>query len=153
MIDRIDIKKSDFGDQLLIHLYEADEQFTISLGLTKKEAKGFMRCLPNIDLKKFIFLDPYNYEKDGKRKIGMGIKQEDEKILYFYNKENGFPSPPNEDMMDIDEFKILMQQQDLFLKKATLKYIDEHFKPAHVAGKIEPNYAVEEIQADDDLPF
>src|ERR1017187_399405 len=59
MIDGIEIKEDGkFGDQLLINLRDVDDVFTINLSLNSREAKGFMMCLPNIDLTKIVNFAP-----------------------------------------------------------------------------------------------
>ena len=128
----IELKEGDkFGDTLHINCSDNGETFTMSLSLASREAKGFMNCLPNIDLTKNVNFQPYNYErkKDGKKMIGLGIKYTGDKdnVPYFYTAENGMPSVPLGGDMDKDEFKILMKQQEIFLKKATKKLIAEKF--------------------------
>jgi hypothetical protein len=164
MIKNIEVKEGGkFGDVLLVNMQDVDEHFTISLNMKGREAKGFMLCLPNIDLSKEVVLSAYNYvrKKDEKHLVGLGIKQGgDDNVPYFYNTENGLPSStlPKGEKMDKDEFKLLMAQQDIFLKKATKKFIEEKMLPESRPDKIQPN--VKEADNDfpsdepsDDLPF
>lgn len=153
IIKSVEIKEGDkFGDQLLINLQDGIDLFTVSLGLSSREAKGFMSCLPNIDISKDVTLEPYNYErkKDGKKMIGMGVVQNGEKVPYFYTSETGMPSGEVGQEMDTDEFKILMQQQTIFLKKKTKEWIAGQGaakQQTMTPQEISPTPAV------DDLPF
>jgi len=161
IIKSIEIKEDGkFGDQLLINLQDGMDVFTVSLGLSSREAKGFMLCLPNIDVSEELTLSPYNYErkKDGKKMIGLGITQEStgvgefKNVPYYYTNENGLPHAdvaPDE-KLDKDEFKILMAQITIFLKKETKKWIALH------DGKVEEQKAVVPSggsETTDDLPF
>lgn len=163
MIKNVEIKEGgDFGDQLLITMEDVGDVFIVNLGLASREAKNFLMVLPNINLNASVTLSPYNYirKKDDKKLIGLGVNQigEKEKIPYAYSKESGMPWG-GEEQMDKDEFKILMAQQTIFLKKKTKAFIAEHFasaeKPAennepHVAVHTTISTAPEPV---DDLPF
>lgn len=160
-IKGIEIKEGGkFGDQLLLNMDDVGDGFTVTLGINSREAKGFMQCLPNIDLTKYVTLEPYNYErkKDGKKMIGMGVKQDTENVKYFYDEHSGFPNL-GEEQVGKDEFELLMKQQTIFLKKKTKAFIAEHFvTPSNVStpGKITPNTSVEASQPSEypnDMPF
>jgi len=131
LVTGIELKEgTEFGDQLLISMEDVGEIFVVTLGLKSREAKGFMMCLPNIDLSISVHLQPYNYErkKDGKKMIGMGVSYTGEKdnIPYFFNQENGLPWG-GEEKLDKDEFEALMLSQTIFLKKKTKAFITEYF--------------------------
>lgn len=155
-INGVEIKEGGkFGDQLLVHLQDGPDSFTLSLSLQSREAKSFMTCLPNIDMSKEIVLEPYNYmsKKDNKKKIGMAICQGAKgsdgrypKVPYFYNKDNGLPAVSEK--VDMDEFKLAMQQQTIFLKKKTKEFISkiEENKSTHLTANLQS-------KSGDDLPF
>ena len=154
-IESLEVKEGGkYGDSLEINCVDGMDKFTISLNITSREAKGFMNCLPNIVLNDYVKIEPYNYvrKKDNRKMIGLGVKQNNKNVPYFYTAENGLPSVPEGQEVDKDEFKILMQQQVIFLKKKTKAYIAEMFANKVVnAQTVEP----EEVLAEgiDPLPF
>ncbi len=153
MIDSVEIKDAtEFGDQLNINMSDVGETWTVSIGLGTKEARFFIQCLPNIDLKQYVTLAPYNFTtEDNEKRIGMNVLQGQDdkgkgiKVPFYYTRENGLPMAPEKERLDTDEFKLKMSEQSLYLKKATKKFIAENFPTttSHKPGKIEPNKAAE----------
>jgi hypothetical protein len=128
VIEGVEIKESPFGEQLCIHLVDVLDKFTLTMSVKGREAKAFMQCFPNLNIKQQVTLNPYNYtsKKDNKKKIGLGIKQNGEDIKFFYNESNGMPQT-GEERLDKDEFELAMSQQTIFLKKATKKLIEKYW--------------------------
>lgn len=50
----------------------------VSLSVDDRYATNFMERLPNIDLTKEVRLTPYDFEKDGPRRVGISVAQRDE---------------------------------------------------------------------------
>lgn len=167
-IAALEIKEGgEFGDQLLISMDDVGETFVVTLGMKSREAKGFMMCLPNIDLSKSVHLQPYNYvrKKDDKKMIGLGISYtgQKENIPFFYNKENGMPWG-GEEKVDKDEWESLMLQQTIFLKKKTKVFIVEKFGTVQKSAEEKtvsqsggsndaPKSEIANRNEPDDLPF
>lgn len=169
MIDSIEVdEKSDFGDQLKINMSDVGFNFTVTMSMAGREAKAFLCCLKNVNLKAEVFLKPYNFvaKDDGKQKIGMTVYQggvgKEFKVLPYFSKEkpNGLPQVP--DGADNDEFKLAMKQQEIYLKKWVKKFAADEFaeeKPNTKGysgdetpakdGKIYSNAS----KPSDDLPF
>ncbi len=183
MIDNVSVKEGGkFGDQLLIDMSDIDQSVTIILPMDSKEAKNFLRCLKNINLRQMVTLAPYNFDdkeiKD-RKVIGMNVyqngKTKEFKVAPYFSKEspNGLPQVPEN--ADKDEFKLAMKSQEIFLKKWVKVFAADKFplpsantaSVKHKEGKIEPNPAtrIEEDQSrldeaaqdkleyDDGLPF
>lgn len=135
-IKNVDIESGDYGDQIKIDFSDMGEAVTITLPLSSREGKSFLQRLPNINLQQEITLAPYNFIPKGevKSKIGMNVFQGQDregkpiKVNWYFTKENpnGLPMS-TEEQLDADEFKSLMLQQDIFLKKFTKKFIAEKF--------------------------
>ena len=129
----------DFGDQLKINMVDGGEFFTVTLSMAGREAKGFLCVLKNVDLKTNITLAPYNFtsKEDGRQVIGMNIYQggvgKEFKVKPYFSKEtpNGLPQVP--EGSDKDEFKIVMKQQEIYLKKWAKKFITDNFADSKVA--------------------
>jgi hypothetical protein len=162
VIDSIEIDEAgEFGDQLRINMSDVGEHFTVTLGMNSREAKTFLCCLPNIKLSEIVTLAPYNFEGEGGKKvIGMNVYQggkgKEFKVAPYYSKDTPNGLPQGVPDMDKDEFKILMQQQVIFLKKATKKFIAESMPEK--SNKMQPNEKAtqEHVHTEDDssgLPF
>lgn len=178
MIDSIEVDETGkFGDQLKINMSDVGETFTISLAMNGREAKSFLCCLKNINLNENVTLLPFNFEskEDGRRVIGMntyqGGTEKENKVAPYFSKEqpNGLPQVP--EGSDKDEFKIVMKQQEIFLKKWAKKFIAENFagqvsepKPNYSTpiNRMQPNkkvvedgyqYTAQDAPPDDSLPF
>lgn len=122
-----------FGDQLKINMEDVGESFTVTLSMSGREAKNFLCLLKNIRLNEPVTLSPYNFtsKEDGRNVIGMNSYQggvgKEFKVKPYFSKEtpNGLPQVP--DGSDTDEFKLVMKQQEIYLKKWTKKFISEKF--------------------------
>lgn len=132
--------------------------------------RDFMEKFPNIDLKSEVQISPYDFEKDGKRRVGVSIKQDNDSIRSFYKEYNedkntitsinGFPSSDGVDFKVESQRKIFNIKVDDFLKNEFLALITSKFKNSQVPD--ENNYAAPMPTAsdepdlsdvDDDLPF
>lgn len=156
MIDSVELKEGEkFGDQLQINMSYVDDRFTVTLPLQSREGKAFMMCLPNLKLKEVVTLQPYNYTRksDQKHLQGMGIVQgtgddgKGLKVPFGYMEDPAFPAAPKQgegEQLDKDEFKLLMQQQTIWLKKKTKAFIAANFAWSQTAsnGKVTPNQNV-----------
>lgn len=148
MIDSIEVDETGkFGDQLKINMSDGLDKFTVSFSMQSREAKHFLVRLPHIDIKAEVVLAPYNFVADNNDNIiGMNVFQEEKKLLPFYSNDNpnGMPVPPKieEGKLDKDEYKLLMAQQTIFLKKMAKKFILENF--AEKSNRMPPNEKVVE---------
>lgn len=157
MIDSIEVDEAgDYGDQLKINMSDLGFNFTVTLAMSGREAKAFLCCLKNVNLKAEVILKPYNFiaKDDGKQKIGMTIYQggvgKEFKILPYFSKENpnGLPQVP--EGSDNDEFKLAMKQQEIYLKKWVKKFAADNF--TEEKPKMQPNtkgYSGDETPAKD----
>lgn len=152
------IDSTDFGDQLKIFVDDLGEKFIVSMSLSSREAKSFMCCLKNINMDDAVTLFPFNFEGDDKRVIGLNVYQgatssgeridKSLKVQPYFSREtpNGLPQVP--DGADTDEFKLVMKQQEIFLKK----WIKSgEWKEKKVVEKKVADKSVKQEQ--DDLPF
>lgn len=162
MIDSVEIDETgDFGDQAKVNMSDVGEKFTVTLSMASREAKSFLCCLKNIDLRSEVILMPFNFESKeerGKKVIGMntyqGGKKKEFKVAPYFSKENPNGLPPVPEGSDTDEFKIVMKQQEIFLKKWAKKFIVENFdaRPEAPTREVKPA-ETEAFTPTDDLPF
>lgn len=70
---------------------------------------AFANCLMNVDLDRVVVLSPYDYvrRKDGKRLIGMAVKQDDKDVPWAFTKDspNGPPKLEPVRLADGSELK------------------------------------------------
>ena len=158
-IESVEVDESgNYGDQLKLNMAYMDEKFTLTLPMNGREAKSFLCVLPNIDISQMIALKPYNFvdKSTGKSVIGMntmqGGKTKENKVAPYFSKEtpNGLPQVP--EAVDIDEFKLAMKSQEIFLKKFTKKFAEENFKSKRVFAEPAKEETFEN-DSDGALPF
>lgn len=167
MIESIEVDETGtFGDQIKVNMSDVGDNFTVTFSMASREAKSFLCCLKNIDLKKEIILAPYNFasKTEVKQVIGMNVYQggrtKEFKVPAYFSKEhpNGLPQVPEvpEEERDKDEFKLVMKQQEIFLKKWVKKFIPENFTAKPVTAVADQDSKTPEVtpfEPTDDLPF
>lgn len=130
-IVKMQIKDSDFGEQLIIVLRDGEDLFQLQLPLGSNYFTDFGRKLPNLYLDDTVSISPYDFTtNDGKKKTGLTIVQEGVKIdNYYYDpekKENlhGFPVPKGKGKgFDSDDWKMYFIEVKKFMKKNVLETI------------------------------
>lgn len=84
-INNIAFKDSDCGHNCLVDLEDA----TLLLPTNSRYFKDFAAKIMNADLSKEITIHPYDMESDGKRLMGVSLKQEGVKLEnYYWDAEN-----------------------------------------------------------------
>jgi hypothetical protein len=123
-----------YGNSFEIVISDVADTYQLSLSETSRYCVAFLKKLPNIDLTNNVKLIAYDFtDKEGKRKSGLSIEQEGQKIGSYYERkqEDGkwkllykFPDPKGIDFHDKDEAKIYFIRVKKFLKSQ----FDELFK-------------------------
>jgi len=154
-IQGIEFKESDFGESCIVDL--GDAYFT--LNIASRYFQDFACKVFSADITKDIVFHPYDMEVDGKRKTGISMQQNGEKLKnYFYDgKQNlhGFPEVDKEKMTKKSYWKVYFVQTAEFLQEK-LKELKFEKAPAKVESKDEPlpDLPPEEVDVDmNDLPF
>lgn len=97
LITNIEIKESKFGDQAVILIQDGEDKYQLQIGTGSKYFTDFGRKISNIHLDMDVVISPYDFETDGKRRTGLSIKQEGQKVVDFFwdgkKTVNGFPQP------------------------------------------------------------
>lgn len=105
IITAVKFDEGDYGINLQIVVADEDaaedeKPVTLSLPINSNYGEDMMKKLPNLNLKKPVVLSPYSFEDKGKKKRGVSVKQDGEKIDSFYydaDKKkiiNGYPEAP-----------------------------------------------------------
>lgn len=87
IITGVEVDNLEFGKVLQIHMNHKDEVFMVSLRMTGNPARGFLRCMENIDLTKPVRLDATEYERDGKKRQYLFVKQDGKNVPAKYTKD------------------------------------------------------------------
>lgn len=103
VITKVAFFEGKFGTSLNITVKDdEDKEYILSTGAASKFGEDLMKKLPNINLKKPVKIAPYSFEDDKtkKKKQGVTVYQEEEKITNFYydGKKNvhGYPDFPKD---------------------------------------------------------
>lgn len=159
MLESVEFKDGDFGEQAIITITDVGEKIKVYLPFKSQYFTNFAKRLPNVNLSEVVQLSPYNFEdKDGKRKIGVNIKQNDETIGNAYYDTvkkkviNGLPTFDwsNKDKDDRDVHYI---QERKFLKKAIEGMVFPKVDTTLSPTATNPVPAQEVGEEPDDLPF
>ena len=114
-IEDIQIRNSDFGEQLEFGLNDGNETCMVSIPVESKFFRHFAKKIDNVDLKQEAVLAPYSFiGKEGKKAIGLNIYQGGNKVAWI--ELPGAPKPISENLPE-DEYKIFSLQETIFLKK------------------------------------
>jgi len=155
VINSLDFKDSDFGEQFVIELKDVDETYSLQFPVDSKYFSDFGKKVSNIHLDMEIVLRPFDFEPEGKRRTGISIMQEGVKIEnYFWDNDNkkvlhGFPVPENKgEGFDNDDWKVYFIDVKKFLKK----HVQGIVLPESYTPPFEPADDINE-EDPDDLPF
>lgn len=159
VINQVFIKDGDYGEQLYIHVIDVAEEFFVQIPWDSKYTRHFLEKLPNVDLSKEVAIIPYDFTKDGKRRVGLSLwkdydtdVQESIKSYFvefsedgkFLGTKHGYPS--GEKDMSKDEFKMIGLQQLVFLRKNVLNKFPDF-------GVFNGDVKTEDANKGNDLPF
>lgn len=83
-------EKSDYGNQLVISLYDPDDdqEYKIRVPLSSQYTYGIFKRIGNIDFSRPLKLRPYFIEEPNGSKAGFTVYQDDKKIELAYSKDN-----------------------------------------------------------------
>jgi len=128
----LNVHESDYGKMIQVTLGDEKEKIIISLNSASSFGEDFMKKLPLIDVTKEVKLVPYSFEDElGKKRKGVTIYQDDEKILSNYGSKvgekyvvtNGYPAiPEGSDKFDTDDWKMYFMTARKFLLVETSKH-------------------------------
>jgi len=132
------------------------EDVTVQVSKQSRYFASLLEKLPNIDLKKEFTITPYSFEADGKKRTGVSISQDNEKIKgAFFDGKNtllGAPDGKDVDWKDEDECKMFFMTRDKFL----IGYIQENVidKFEKVLGSSDVPFDLTDVDEDlNDISF
>ena len=151
----IEFKQSDYGEMCIVTIEQNWEVDKLTMNTDSRYFADLGRKISNIDLSKTVFINPYDFEKNGKQIRWLDIKQDWEKITDAYydwetkKTKKGFPAVNDEDKKkyDKDDWKMFFIQIKKYLK-AEMEKIE--FPTVDTGVKIEEK---EDELSVEDLPF
>ena len=151
----IEFKQSDYGEMCIVTIEQNWEVDKLTINTDSRYFADLGRKISNIDLSKTVFINPYDFEKNGKQIRWLDIKQDWEKITDAYydwetkKTKKGFPAVNDEDKKkyDKDDWKMFFIQIKKYLK-AEMEKIE--FPTVDTGVKIEEK---EDELSVEDLPF
>jgi len=157
-----DVKFFDgnFGEQINVSIKDESGEVILTLPLGSNYASDIMKKLPNIDFSKKVVIAPFSFEDDKKkRKKGVTIYQENNKIKSFFSDEEGktindFPVPAKEyDKMKTKDWTVYFIEVAEFLKNYTETNVCSKIEQACQANVITFDESKAEEMSIDDIPF
>lgn len=146
-ITKVEFHEGEYGKLLQVTMSEeGEEDVILSIQTGSNYGEDFMKKLPAINTQEKVRVVPYAFEdENGKKKKGLTVYQNGEKVKNFFQegegKESkmlyGYPAVPKVakgKVISSDEWKMYFMQVRLFL----INYIEENFKvvaPGEVVGK------------------
>jgi hypothetical protein len=124
-ISKIYYKESkDYGNSYEVTIDDGEKKWNVSFKENSHYCQDFLVKLPNIDLSKFVRINPYELKdsETGKDKRGTSVQQNGEKLKNFFSQKegevwvyrNGFPEPKKAKLSD-KEWKIYLIEIQCFL--------------------------------------
>ncbi len=124
-ITKIYYKESkDYGNSYEVTIDDGEKKWNVYFKENSRYCQDFLVKLPNIDLSKFVKLNPYELKDNetGKDKRGTSVQQNGEKLKNFFSQKEGevwvyregFPEPKKPKLSD-KEWKIFLIEIQCFL--------------------------------------
>lgn len=152
LISDISIQDGNYGRTINVSVGDGDDKFILATNSDNNFGTDLMKKLPNIDLTKEVVFTPYSFDgDDGKKKKGLSIKQDDQKIQSFFwdpKKEkisNGLP--------EVDEAKKPDVSKKTAWKKFWASYFGEveEFLVEYTEGNVIPKIVKQKEDSEDIL--
>ena len=136
-ITSLKMDDSQYGKQLKVGLNDGE---LLTIPVASAYFSTFVNKIGNVKLAKEVKIAPYNFEAEGKKKSGITIYQDGEKVEWFISKDNqpkGYPAYPAE-KDDSAWKKYLIDKEDW-----EVKYIDT------IKLSVSPGEAATSLSTDD----
>lgn len=124
-IKNVTKRKTEWGTDLCIDINDGSEAIELQMPWDSKYAKGFLKCMPNIDLSKQITFSPWMKEVVDNGKtikktmlyLSDGPTKEDQ-INWYWTKDNPFGLP---------EMKtVRVKGEDIWDDTEQMEYLEDH---------------------------
>ena len=139
----------DYGESLHVTVTGDEGDATITVGTSSRFGTDIMKRLPNVDFNHLVEIAPWALEDNGKKKMGVVIKQLGEKLTSHFDSQagdgkwitiNGMPSPKSDQTSS--QWKLYFLQVQEFLTNYTKE---------NICPNLNNKPATKEIEEADDL--
>lgn len=145
----------EYGDSYEVTIQDGLDHYQISFKSDSRFWYDFAKKLPNIDLSEPVKITCYDFEDkvSGKRKAGVSILQNKEKVLSFYDKKDGdkwvllhgFPDGSAVDWNNKKKSKIFLMEVEEFLHDEFDKRIAPQFDMSETHNNTVANMSADDI--------
>ena len=159
-LESVAVKDGEYGKQWILQMIDAGKRYTLQLPYSGGFTKSFLMALPNTDLTKSVKLNPYQREKDGKKRNTLYVNQGGkESVRWAYTKDAPNGLPQMEQIMvkgvltwDGSKQLIFLEQmvKEKFAAQQHASVVDDFCEQEHTDTP-EPEHAPD--NPGDDLPF
>jgi hypothetical protein len=111
-ITNLDIYEGDYGNQLKVSFGEGEEEIIVSLPTASSFGIDFMKKLPLLNLEEVVKIAPYSFEADGKKKKGVTVYQNGEKVASNYQDFIDNKTVNKNDFPEIQKERDAMKTKD-----------------------------------------
>jgi hypothetical protein len=165
-IKREKSNNESYPDRYCIDINDGTDDYTLQFPVDGRDALAFLKASPNVDFEKTVRFVPWEQEKDGVKRSGLMLIQNNQKVDWAYTKENqnGLPEPEQKkfkgkmqwDFFPQFEFLDKMLHDDIIPKISTLPPSDDtgvesQTKETTLGGP--ENTTLNSSDDDSDLPF
>ncbi len=152
-LKNIKVEEKKFGEVFEMTFGDGGSDVQVSFNVYSQYGRDFMLKLPELDLNKEFTLRPYDFEPEGKRRVGISIIQDGDKVDKYWSKEKPGKKPDwvETEGKGKDKGKTIWNNDDEmeYLKEAAMKKFGK-FTPEVTT---EATNDAEEVAEEDDLPF
>ena len=152
-----------YGNSFEVVIVDGLDKFQLSFSEDSRFWFDFMKKLPNVELKSVVKITAYDFtDKQNKRRAGISLEQNGNKILSFYEKKkedqswellHGFPKADVDiNWKDKDDVKAYSIKIKKFLRNEFMNKIQPLFEHS-ISVAEETNLDGMEPDPTDDLPF
>lgn len=165
ILESIEVRKNEYlkAYEYVVHLSDVGEHYYLSIPVDSKYGDTFAKKVPNLKFGIEVTVKPYDFtDKENKKRAGINLLQSgwpEDKVPYFFTKENPAGMPWLDEQVDEEEYKIFKLQLGKFLREAVAKHAEaagKSVKTPETSIK-EQVIAKNEVKFDDntsqDLPF
>jgi hypothetical protein len=147
-------KHEKMGYQYVISLDDVGTTYKLSISVESKYGDNFICKLLSLKKGDILTLAPYDFEKDGRKNVGISIVRDGEKIPALITKEtpNGRPQPEG-DRMDEEDYKVYMIKVRKFYRSVVDKWQESFVAKQPTKQPEKQVEAKNSFDDSQDLPF
>lgn len=156
ILESIEVRKNEHlkAYEYVLHISDVGEHYYLSIPVDSKYGDTFAKKVPNLKFGIEVTVKPFDFEdrETGKKRTGVNLLQDgwpDNKVPYYFTKDNPQGMPWLETKVDEEEYKIYKLQLNKFLREA----VEKHSKAAGTPLKTPETSIKEQVIAKNEVKF